>query len=298
MEKKMKIGIVGFGYWGQIIAKTLQQLGYSDFVICEPEPVDWGRVGLGSKYEVEVSYKNIDCDKIFIATPATTHYKIVKYFLENGIDVFCEKPLDLIEKNCVSLYDIAEKNEAKLFVDWVFTFNPQLAQIKKLINDTSYNSMGSLQNIFMNRLNFGPVRDDVNARWDLASHDVSILLWLLESFPDTCLWTDYNNLGGSTDDSVLGLLNFSGVNAVINASWAFPKKDRMCHFVFEKGLVSWDDVSKQICIGQLVSQSNHSGIPPLVSSIGSFLNDMNFDYGFQKKLTLDVTRIMRNIRNG
>lgn len=290
----MKIGIIGFGYWGQIITKTLQEMGYSNFVICEPNPIDWDRSGLGSKYKVEDSYKNIDCDKVFVATPATTHYEIVRYFLENGVDVFCEKPLDLNAGNCENLYRIAEANGAKLFVDWIFTFNPQLLHIKKLISD---NSMGKLQNIFMNRLNFGPVRDDVNARWDLASHDVSILLWLLEEFPDSYEWKDYNNLGGSTDDSVLGLLNFSGVNAVINASWSFPKKDRMCYFVFDGGLVVWDDISKQVHIDQLVSQNDFSGIPPLIFSIGSFLNDTNFDYGIQKRITLDVVKILGMIEN-
>jgi len=291
----MKLGIVGFGYWGQIIAKTLQQIGYSDFVICEKDPVDWARMGLGSKYKTEELYTSLDCDSVFVCTPATTHYDIVKYFLGNGVDVFCEKPLDCDEQKCAELYNLAENNNAKLFVDWIFTFNPQLAQIKSIINEkTLQSSMGNLQNVFMNRLNYGPIRSDVNARWDLASHDVSILLWLFESFPDKCLWKDYNNLGGLMDDSVLGLLNFSGVNVTINASWSFPKKDRMCYFVFDKGLVSWDDVSKQTCIDQMVSDNNHSGIPPLVSSVGSFLNDDNFDYDFQRKLTLDVVRVLRN----
>ena len=127
----MKIGIVGLGYWGKIILKNLRELGYNNIVVCEQQNVDWQN--LGTKYKLVKSYKKLDCDVVFVVTPATSHYEVCKHFLEKGVDVFCEKPLTLTEETSLDLYNVARKNNALLFVDWIFTFNPAVDILKKLI---------------------------------------------------------------------------------------------------------------------------------------------------------------------
>ena len=128
----MKIGLIGLGYWGKIILKNLEQLGYKDITVCESKDVDWSLIG--SKYKLCKDYKKLKCDKVFVLTPATSHFDICSFFLQKGIDVFCEKPLDVESKNCEKLFNLAEKNGSYLFVDWLFTFNPAVKEIKNLIN--------------------------------------------------------------------------------------------------------------------------------------------------------------------
>ena len=88
----MKIGIVGLGYWGKIILKNLVNLGYEDIKIYDKSKIDWGN--LGFKFPVTSELKDLlDRDKVFVITPTSTHFEVCKFFVENNIDIFCEKPL-------------------------------------------------------------------------------------------------------------------------------------------------------------------------------------------------------------
>ena len=168
--KNIKIGLIGFGYWGKIILRNLRELGYNDIVICETQEINWHDIG--AKYEQVTDYRDLQCDKVFVIVPVESHYEVCNHFLERGVEVFCEKPLCLNREQCENLYKTAEKNSCKIFVDWIFTFNPAVNKIKELTS-----VLGKPKSIIANRLNYGPARHDVNARWDLASHDVSSVLY-------------------------------------------------------------------------------------------------------------------------
>jgi predicted dehydrogenase len=85
----MKIGIVGLGYWGKIILNNLLDLGHKDVVLCDTKKVLSG-LNLKKRFKYETSYERLRCDKVFVLTPVETHYKICNYFLNQGVDVFCE----------------------------------------------------------------------------------------------------------------------------------------------------------------------------------------------------------------
>jgi|TARA_R110002020_G_scaffold279548_5_gene495250 predicted dehydrogenase len=282
----MKIGIVGLGYWGKILLKNLVELGYKDIIICEKQVIDWSQIG-GTKYKLVKSYKDMACDIVFVVTPPRTHYEVCKHFLSQGINVFCEKPLTLSEKSSSELYAEANKSGAKLFVDWIFMYNPCVQILKNIIKDR-----GKPKNIIANRLNYGPARQDVSARWDLASHDVSIATYLLEESPEEVSWVDFKrNSESSQNDSVVGIINYEKTNLQINASWEFGKKDRMYTLEFDDGFVYWDDNEKSVIDG-----FNKIPVPsssPLHISIGEFIQG-NFDNRQQKKVTLNTIRILEN----
>lgn len=278
----MKIGIVGLGYWGKIILKNLKDLGYNNIVVCEQQNVDWQN--LGTKYKLVKSYEELDCDVVFVITPATSHYEVCRHFLEKGVDVFCEKPLTLTEGTAQDLYDLARKNNALLFVDWIFTFNPAVETLKKIII-----KRGRPKNIIANRLNFGPPRYDVDAKWDLASHDVSIACYLLGGFPREIKWLSFKrNQRSSQNDSVVGVLSYKDTNMQINASWEYGRKDRQYSFEFDDGFVFWNDDKKKIIDD--FEELDIVGPSPLHKSIRTFL-DKSFCQEKQKNLTLDITRI-------
>ena len=283
MAHQSTIGIVGIGYWGKIILRNLRQLGYKNITVCEERDIDWHDIG--QKYPHVTNYKNLQCDKVFIVVPVTTHYTICRYFLEKGIDVFCEKPLDTDVKKCQTLFKIAKKNKANLFVDWLFMFNPAVIQIKTLIN-----SLGAPKNIIANRMNFGPVREDTNARWDLASHDVSIACYLLEEQPKNVQWLDLKRIGKSKQsDSTVGVLEFSQTNVQINASWSYGMKNRMYILEFENSFLHWDDNTGTILYGSETLPLEQTS--SLHSSIKTFFSN-DFD---QENLTINITKILQKV---
>ena len=278
----MNIGLVGLGYWGKIILRNLRELGYKNITICEQSEIDWHNIG--ERYKQVTDYKELECDYIFVIVPVCSHYEICEYFLERGCKVFCEKPLDTDLDKCNELYELAERNEASLFVDWLFTFNPAVNKIKCLIK-----SMGKPKSIIANRMNFGPVRSDVDARWDLASHDVSIACHILDETPLESQWLNFSrNKASKQNDSTVGILGFSETSVQINASWSYGIKNRMYVLEFEDSFLHWDDNTSTILYGSDIIPCDK--MSPLHASIEAFING-NF---VQKQLTLDITRALQS----
>jgi len=270
----MKVGIVGYGYWGKIIYANLKNFVDDESIFIYDSISAIGRL--------EDIYQ---CDKVFVITPTITHFDIVKDLLSRGIDVFCEKPLTTHTKECELLYDIAQTNKSQLFVDWIFTFNDAVNYIKDEYENGSY---GGIRSVRMNRLNSGPERKDVSAKWDLTSHDVSILCHLFGKIPNNVLWNLYKRSDSSfVSDTCVGILMYDNFDAILHSSWEYGKKDRVCIFEFDAGFVKWDDASSEIKFnGDLVDYPRTKN--PLENSIEAFLyKDFN-----QKNLTLDIVRIL------
>jgi len=284
----MKIGIIGLGYWGKILLRNLRELGYTDITVCEQVDVDWSQVG--QKHRLIKDYKKMNCDTVFVVVPAKNHYNICRHLLSSGVNVFCEKPLDMEPKRCQKLYNIARKNNAKLFVDWLFTYNPAVNKIKTLIG-----KWGNPKNIITNRLNFGPARKDVSARWDLASHDVSIACYLLEQEPASVSWIDFKRDNTSKqEDSTVGILKFPETTVQINASWAYGMKNRMCIFEFDNGFLYWDDTTSTLLYGSDILEVEN--VSPLHCSIKTFINDFDEESQCQQEeLTMMITNTLQGV---
>ena len=117
----MKIGLIGYGYWGKILHSKLENFGSVEFIATSKD-----------KYIDKLN----NVDWVVVATPSQTHYDIVKKCLNNGSNVFCEKSLTLDYETSKELYDIAEKNNCKLYVDDVFIYRNKLEEIKKSIESS------------------------------------------------------------------------------------------------------------------------------------------------------------------
>lgn len=294
----MSIAIIGIGYWGNIILKNLENIRKENIILCD---ISHPKSDIFQKYEFVNDYKKIEADFVFITTPTKTHYEISKYFLEKNINVFCEKPLTISANQADELYKIAIKNNTILFTDWIFTYNNQIETMKK---DYDSGKLGEIRSIFMNRLNLGPERYDVNARWDLAAHDVSIIQYLFSTQPINVKWTDYKrNESSKQDDSSLGLIEYEDFSATINVSWYYRKKVRECVFEFENYFIVWDDFKRflQYEDASNVSFPIYSGNlsypcseyqPPLKNAINTFFSFSKEDVLNQKKLTLATIKIL------
>ena len=299
----MKIGIVGLGYWGKIILSNLERMNYKDIRLCD---VSFKEENEFSNYKTYTDYHNLECDYVFITTPTSTHFKVCKYFLENDINVFCEKPLTTSEEQAKNLYSIALNNNLILFTDWIFTFNSHVETIKR---DYDNGKLGDIRSITLNRLNLGPERFDVNARWDLASHDVSVIQYLFSEIPKKIRWIDYKRDEKSKkEDSCLGLIEYGNFIVTINASWKYRKKVRECVFEFDNYLITWDDYKKflqyedasnikfPVYSGNLSYPCN-SYEEPLKMSIKTFFSFNKDDLLEQKQLTIETIKILEGKTN-
>lgn len=281
-NNSMKIGLVGFGYWGKILLATLHNLGISNIYIYDEKPIE--DHSIAAQYKILSTLKEMHiCDKVFIVTPVSSHYNLCQYFLTQGIDVFCEKPLDTDPIRVQELFGMASQNKCCLFVDWLFTLNPAVHKIKELIQERNL----QISSIMANRMNLGPVRYDTDAKWDLASHDVSICNYILDSFPNYIKWINFKRSVTSTMyDSSIGLLKYTNTSVQINASWHYPIKDRTYIIDCGSDIIRWDDMSKEIVLNN--NNISFDTTPPLSISVKQFLNNTASNY----KQTLDITVIL------
>lgn len=291
-----KIALVGFGYWGQILLKNIEEEVGAGLSICivEEKDIDWSHMQKRYKH-----YRSIDeipnsVQYVFVATPVSTHYKICRKLLLNNrsVEIFCEKPLGENMNQVKELYKIAEKD--RIFVDWTYLYNDAIDVINSM--QKSYD-LGSLVSVYMNRKNMGPVRKDCDAVKDLACHDISILTRLSDAniieIPE---WNKFYTDNNHVSDTAMGLTFLSSsispmpIPVVINVSWNFNKKDRLCQFNYEYGIIEWDDSQQKIWTDKDPDAIDLSyKTSPLKNAITSF-----FDGEFEenKKATLRISELI------
>lgn len=180
-------------------------------------------------------------DAVVVATPASTHAAIVKECLEYDKDVLCEKPLTLHLQEAEVLVKLAEKRQRILMVGHTFLFN---AGIRKLKDYISVGYFGKIHYMHSVRTSLGPIRNDSNAVWDLAAHDVSIYSFLLECQPISVTARGEKYLRETIEDVAFVSITFPpNILASIHLSWIYPQKIRTLTIVGDKRMATWDDLN-------------------------------------------------------
>jgi predicted dehydrogenase len=180
-------------------------------------------------------------DAIALATPADTHYELGKRIIESGRSVFIEKPLARTVSECEKLIELAQAGGIVLMVGHTFEYNAAVECVGDYIEKQK---LGELYYIYSQRLNLGIVRQDVNAMWNLAPHDISIALKWLNDMPVAVNARGYTYLQTGVEDVVYLNLEFaSGVAAHIHVSWLDPGKVRRTTVVGSEKMVVYDDAS-------------------------------------------------------
>lgn len=248
MEQKKKfIGLIGLGYWGKNILRNLYDLGILH-TACDTDAstvVAWREKMPEVHYTTsfEDMLNNSDIKAIAVATPASTHYDMVKRSLSAGKDVFVEKPLSLTARQGEELAKLAEKEKRILMVGHILHYHPAVIRLKELI---SSGELGKIQYVYSNRLNIGKLRTEENILWSFAPHDISVMLMLVGEEPVkvSAFGGDYINKG--IYDTTLTALEFrDGVRGHILVSWLHPYKEQKLVIVGSKAMAVFDDVSKE-----------------------------------------------------
>lgn len=242
----MKIAVIGCGYWGPNLVRNFAQSNKVQEVICcdlDQKRLDYIK-NLYPQVKILSNYKEIlaqpDLDGVAIATPVKTHYKITKDFLSQGKHVLVEKPLTHSYETGLELVKLAEENQRILMVGHTFEYTAAVNKIKEIIQK---GDLGKILYISCSRLNLGPIRQDVNALWDLAPHDISIILYLIDSIPVSanCQGIAYLKKGVH-DVCTLTLYFENNCMAIIHTSWLDPNKVRRMTIVGDKKMAVYDDV--------------------------------------------------------
>lgn len=243
----INIGLIGFGYWGPNLAKNFSQInGVFLHSICEIKKERTERIReqypltrLVTNFSEFI--KNNEIDAVAIATPPATHFKLAKDALLSGKHVLVEKPLTTTVHQAEELIKIARQKKLTLMVGHTFEYNDAVIKLKEHIKN---GEIGDVLYIYSQRLNLGILRQDINAWWNLAPHDISILLFLLEKFPIRVSAKGLTFFNNSIEDVVFAHLDFDGsVSVHIHVSWLDPNKIRKMVVVGTKKMIIYDDVS-------------------------------------------------------
>jgi predicted dehydrogenase len=242
----LNIAVVGCGYWGPNLIRNFSSIGECKVkVACD---INKDRLAhLKSVYptiETTKEFENVINDPeigaIAIATPVRMHYEMGQKSLRAGKHTFIEKPMASSSSECREMIEIAESQKLTIVVGHTFIYSPPVRKIKEIINQGDF---GEIQYISSRRLNLGLFQQDINVAWDLAPHDISIILYILERIPTSVNCQGKAHVNPNIEDVTSITLNFpNGGFATIQSSWLDPNKIREMTFVGSKRMLVYNDL--------------------------------------------------------
>jgi predicted dehydrogenase len=241
----IKIGVIGLGYWGPNYVRVFSSMsGAKVTLCCDPDRAALDSVLLnypqlkGASSSEEV-IESGEVDAVVISTPASVHYRIAKKCLLKGKPVLIEKPMTTRSSDAEDLCKIAERNHITLMVGHTYLYHAAITKIKNIL---STGDLGKVFYTYAIRTGLGPVRYDVNALWDLAPHDISILLYLLDCKPVSVVASGQSYIRPQNEDVVFATLMFpDNVISHIHVSWLNPVKVRRMCLVGNEKMLIFDD---------------------------------------------------------
>ena len=263
--QSVRIGILGVGRWGShllrnflnhpsvtvkaVIDPCVDNLVRAKELVDETSTVQW-------LTDWQAMFA-VGLDAIVVATPAKTHYPIIKAALQQGIHVLAEKPLTLTTLEARELCALAEKFRVQLVVDHTYLFHPAVLRGKIALDE---NAIGTLRYGYATRTHLGPVRQDVDVLWDLAIHDLAILNHWVGDRPSRVLARGNGWLQDDTRttlasqglaDTVWATLIYpSGFSVDLHFSWLNGDKQRRMAIVGDQGTLVFDELAAESLVIQ------------------------------------------------
>lgn len=293
------LALVGAGRWGSHYLRAVKkvndcQLPY--IAIHHDEPA----IGEKSSYRFVRDFRELvqckDIDGIIIATPASSHFEIAKYFLKRNIHLLIEKPMTTSNRQALELQKIYKKSSAVIHVGHIYLHNPAFDALRKEVS-----TIGKLKYILCESGNFGPFRRDVSALWDWGAHDVSMVLSLVGRLPiSVAAWSLGScNRQQSSDIFFIRMVFTNDVQAFISSGNLLPEKRRRIMAVGARDSIMFDDlVEKKVT--RVNSKNGQRSYPfyekeePLVRQLRAFVSAIQNhkrDKNFAQNL--DIIRVLQ-----
>ena len=247
MSKIINIGVVGCGYWGPNLIRNFHSLSRCKMkYMCDANPLRLKHLktlypDVEGLLDYDEMLKASNLDAVIVATSVKRHYSMAKASLLAGKHTFIEKPMATSVAECQELVEIAESKGLILMVGHTFLYSPAVRRMKELLART--HDMGAIQYICSRRLNLGLFQKDINVTWDLAPHDISIILYLLDESPVSINCRGNAHVTPGVEDVTSLSMTFRrGTFAMVHNSWLDPRKVREMTIVCAKRMIVYDDI--------------------------------------------------------
>lgn len=243
----IRVAVIGAGRWGPNLIRNFHNRQES--VVVAVVDRDEGRMAQVQSRFPDVKVANdaqpvlddATIDAVVVATPTSTHYALVKGALERNKHVLVEKPITADVRQAEELRVLAERAGRVLMVGNVFLYNASVQRVKQILDA---GDLGRVYYLSMVRTNLGPIRTDVNAAWDLASHDLSIVNYWLDAEPSRVSAVGGSWINPGVEDAVFATLRYpNGVLVNLHASWLNPRKNRDVTVVGDRRMLTFDDMN-------------------------------------------------------
>jgi predicted dehydrogenase len=271
----IRVAVIGAGEWGPNLIRNFHNKQKSevawiidrDAARLEEVHARFPDVQVGQNPEEALRDPSVQA--VVVATPTSTHYALANEALERRKHVLVEKPLTTGVEQGLELLELATKYQLTLMVGHVFLYNPAVRKVKEYLDARQ---LGNVYYVSMVRTNLGPIRLDVNAAWDLAAHDVSIVNYWFDAEPLSVSAIGGTWINDGLEDAVFATLRYpQGVLVNLHASWLNPRKARDITVVGEKRMLTFDDMTLNEPLHIYDKQVSDVRIPPTyVDSFASF----------------------------
>lgn len=247
MSDPLKVGVVGCGYWGPNLIRNFRALSDCQLkLVCDLSEARLKHMrSLYPEVETTSDYSHMlngaGLDVVVVATSVKWHFPMAKAALEAGKHTFIEKPMAASSAECEELIAIAKKNGLTLMTGHTFLYSPAVRKIKEIVDR---GDIGEIRYISARRLNLGLFQKDINVAWDLAPHDLSIILHIFEEAPISVNCRGSAHVTPGIEDVTSMCLTFKkDRSAMVQSSWLDPRKIREMTIVGSKRMIVYDDVA-------------------------------------------------------
>ena len=246
MTKPVSVGGVGCGYWGPLLIRNFRDVPNCNLkAVCDASDARLKHIKrlypeVATVSDWERFLTDFELDAIVIATPVKFHHALAQKSLLAGKHIFIEKPMAASSAECENLIEIAESKGLVLMVDHTFLFSSAVRKIAELVRG---GDIGDIRYINSRRLNLGLFQRDINVAWDLAPHDISIILHILGEPPIAVNCQGNAHVTPAVEDVTNMSLTFrQGRFATIQSSWLEPRKVREMTIVGSRRMIVYDDL--------------------------------------------------------
>lgn len=243
----VRTAVVGCGYWGKNLVRNFHQLSSLKVCCDASESIrsrlkkEYPAVRVTDDFSSVINDHTVDA--VVIATPAISHAELAVAALQAGKHVFVEKPLALSVGDAERVVAAAEQAGRFLMVGHLLQYHPAVEYLKTMI---TRGDLGEVYYCYAQRVNLGKLRQDENALWSLAPHDISVILYLMDEEPEEVEASGQAFLQPGIEDVVFLTMKFgSGRVAHVQVSWLDPHKERRLTVVGSKKMVVFDDMEPQ-----------------------------------------------------
>ncbi|MGH7953224.1 MAG: Gfo/Idh/MocA family protein, partial [Limisphaerales bacterium] len=247
MKNQIKVGVIGCGYWGPNLVRNFRSLPDCRLtMMCDTSEQRLAHLKtLYPDVESATCYDHmlngVGLDAVVIATSVKAHYLMARASLLAGKHTFIEKPMAGSSEHCEELIQIAQKKGLVLMAGHTFLYSPVVQKIKEIVEN---GDIGDIRYICARRLNLGLFQKDINVAWDLAPHDISIILSIMGELPLTVNCRGSAHISPDVEDVTTMCLSFPKQRtAIIQSSWLDPRKIREMTIVGSKRMIVYDDVA-------------------------------------------------------